>query len=177
MGCRFGVQLRNRDACSKVPLAAQSRSVGSVCRVGPGSAHGCKSLWCERHCGRAIPGWCVCLPLAPAGGWRTNQRPPRPGEPLFERLSHRGGGAPVAHGLPQSRRFTLARTTPLRSPGSTPSTCLLLPKMQLDQRRGLAFLKVAVHGIPDLAVQLLQAVWLRVNGAADGAGQACGNPP
>jgi hypothetical protein len=28
MGCRFGVHLRNRDACSKVPLAAQSRSAG-----------------------------------------------------------------------------------------------------------------------------------------------------
>jgi hypothetical protein len=28
MGCRFRVHLRNRDACSKVPLAAQSRSAG-----------------------------------------------------------------------------------------------------------------------------------------------------
>lgn len=28
MGCRFGVQLRTRDACSRVPLAAQSRSAG-----------------------------------------------------------------------------------------------------------------------------------------------------
>ena len=49
--------------------------------------------------------------------------------------------------------------------------------MQLDQGRGLAFLKVAVHGIPDLAVQLLQAVCLRVNRGADGTGYACGSPP
>ena len=76
-----------------------------------------------------------------------------------------------------TRRFTLARTTPLRYPGSTPSTCLLPPMLQLDQGWGLALLKVAVHGIPDLPVQLLQAVCLRVNGGADGADKACENPP
>jgi hypothetical protein len=49
--------------------------------------------------------------------------------------------------------------------------------LQPDQGRGLALLKVAVHGISDLPLQLLQTVCLRVNGGADGAGQACGNPP
>ena len=39
-----------------------------------------------------------------------------------------------------------------------------------DQGRGRTLLKVAVHGISDLPLQLLQAVCLRVNGAADGAG-------
>ena len=39
-----------------------------------------------------------------------------------------------------------------------------------DQRRGFSLLKVAVHGIPDLPVQLLQAVGLRVDGRAHGAG-------
>jgi hypothetical protein len=42
--------------------------------------------------------------------------------------------------------------------------------LQPDQGRGRTLLKVAVHGLSDLPVQLLQAVWLRVNGAADGAG-------
>jgi hypothetical protein len=42
--------------------------------------------------------------------------------------------------------------------------------MRPDQGWGLALLKVAVHGIPVLAVQLLQAVCLRVNGGADSAG-------
>lgn len=80
-----------------------------------------------------------------------------------------------------TRRFTLARTTPLRYGGSpltqgsppqsfTPPSRLLPPMMQPDQGRGLALLKVTVHGIPDLAVQRLQAVCLRVNGGADGAG-------
>ena len=111
----------------RCPWLLRADRRGSVCLGGPGSAHGCRSWWCARHCGQAIPGWCVCLPLAPAGGWPylaigqrggattsvgrcgsspalPSQRPPRPGEPLFERSSHRGGGAPVAHGLPQSRR-------------------------------------------------------------------------
>jgi hypothetical protein len=39
-----------------------------------------------------------------------------------------------------------------------------------DQGRGITLLKVAVHGISDLPLQLLQAVCLRVNGGADGAG-------
>jgi hypothetical protein len=34
---------------------------------------------------------------------------------------------------------------------------------------GLALLNVAAHGIPNLTVQPLQAVCLRVHGAADGA--------
>jgi hypothetical protein len=147
----------------RCPWLLRADRRGSARRGGPGSAHGCRSWWCARHCGRAIPGWCVCLPLAPAGGWPylaigqrggattsvgrcgsspalPSQRPPRPGEPLFERSSHLGGGAPVAHGLPQPRRqiagmqaaarchhyghpprFTLARTTPLRSPGIHPT--------------------------------------------------------
>ena len=42
--------------------------------------------------------------------------------------------------------------------------------LQPGQGRDLALLKVAVHGIPDLAVQLLQAVSLCVNGGADSAG-------
>ena len=42
--------------------------------------------------------------------------------------------------------------------------------LQPDQGWGLTLLKVAVHGISDLPVQLLQAVCLRVNGGADGAG-------
>jgi hypothetical protein len=43
---------------------------------------------------------------------------------------------------------------------------------------GFALLKVAVHGIPVLPVQPLQTVCLRVNKKdADGAGNACGNPP
>ncbi len=118
----------------RCPWLLRADRRGSVCRGGPGSTHGCRSWWCERHCGLAIPGLCVCLPLAPAGGWQTSvgrcgsspaltsQRPPRPGEPLFVISIHRGGGAPVAHGLPQSRRFTLARTTPLRSPRFHPTT-------------------------------------------------------
>lgn len=111
----------------RCPWLLRADRRGSVCRGGLGSAHGYKSLWCARHCGRAIPGWCVCLPLAPVGGWPylaigqrggattsfgrcgsspalPSQRPPRPGDPLFEPSSNRGGGAPVAHGLPQSRR-------------------------------------------------------------------------
>jgi hypothetical protein len=111
----------------RCPWLLRADRRGSVCRGGPGSAHGCRTWWCARHCGLAIPRWCVCLPHALAGGWPylaigqrggattsvgscgsspalPSQRPPRPGEPLFERSSHRGGGAPVAHGLPQSRR-------------------------------------------------------------------------
>jgi len=42
--------------------------------------------------------------------------------------------------------------------------------MQPDQGRGFSLLKVAVHGIPDLPVQLLQAVCLRVDGGSHGAG-------
>ena len=42
--------------------------------------------------------------------------------------------------------------------------------LQLDQGRGHTIQKVAVHGISDLPLQLLQAVCLRVNGGADGAG-------
>jgi len=42
--------------------------------------------------------------------------------------------------------------------------------LQTDQGRGRTLLKVAVHGISDLPLQLLQAAWLRVNGGADGAG-------
>ena len=42
--------------------------------------------------------------------------------------------------------------------------------VQPDQGRGFSLLKVAVHGIPDLPVQLLQAVGLRVDGRAHGAG-------
>jgi hypothetical protein len=42
--------------------------------------------------------------------------------------------------------------------------------LQPDQGRGLTIQKVAVDGISDLPLQLLQAVCLRVNGAADGAG-------
>jgi hypothetical protein len=49
--------------------------------------------------------------------------------------------------------------------------------LQSDQGRGLTLLKVAVHGIPALLVQPLQAVCLRVNKDADGAGNAYGNPP
>lgn len=41
--------------------------------------------------------------------------------------------------------------------------------MQPDQGRCLSLLKVAVHGIPDLPVQLLQVVGLRVDGRAHGA--------
>jgi hypothetical protein len=63
-----------------------------------------------------------------------------------------------------TRRFTLARTTPLRSPGSTSSTRLLSPTMQPDQGRGLALLKLTVHSIPDLALQPLQAACLGVEG-------------
>jgi hypothetical protein len=45
------------------------------------------------------------------------------------------------------------------------------PKLQPDQGRGRA-------GIPALLVQPLQTVCLRVNKKdADGAGNACGNPP
>jgi hypothetical protein len=44
------------------------------------------------------------------------------------------------------------------------------PKLQPDQGRGRA-------GIPALLVQTLQAVCLRVNKDADGAGNAYGNPP
>jgi hypothetical protein len=75
-------------------------------------------------------------------------------------------------------RFTLARTTPLRSPGSTPPSRHLPPTLQPDQAWSLARLKVAVHGIPVLPVQPLQTVCLRVNKKdADGAGNACGKPP
>jgi|LakMenE01Jun11ns_1017448.scaffolds.fasta_scaffold9730888_4 hypothetical protein len=42
--------------------------------------------------------------------------------------------------------------------------------LQPDQGWGLTLLKVAVHGISDLPLQLLQTVCLRVNGGADGAG-------
>ena len=73
-----------------------------------------------------------------------------------------------------TRRFTLARTTPLRSPGSTPRSRPLPPMLQPDQGRGRALLKVALHGISDLPLQQLQAVCLRVNGGADGAGPVGG---
>jgi len=69
-----------------------------------------------------------------------------------------------------TRRFMLARTTPLRSPGSTPPSRHLPPTLQPDQGRDRALLKVAVHGISDLPLQLLQAVYFRVNGGSDGAG-------
>ena len=137
--CNSGTEMH----AQRCPWLLRADRRGSARRGGPGSARGCKSLWCVRHCGRAITGWCVCLPLAPVGGWPylaigqrggattsvrrcgsspalPSQRPPRPGEPLFERSSHRGGGAPVAHGLPQSRRFTLALTTPLSAPPRVP---------------------------------------------------------
>ena len=42
--------------------------------------------------------------------------------------------------------------------------------MQPDQGRGFSLLKVAVHGIPDLPVQLLKVVCLRVDGRSHGAG-------
>jgi hypothetical protein len=42
--------------------------------------------------------------------------------------------------------------------------------MQPNQGRGCSLIKVAVHGIPDLPVQLLQAVRLRVDGRCHGAG-------
>ena len=42
--------------------------------------------------------------------------------------------------------------------------------VQPDQGRGLSIHKVAVNGIPDLPVQLLQVVGLRVDGRAHGAG-------
>ena len=42
--------------------------------------------------------------------------------------------------------------------------------MQPDQGRSLSLLKVTMHGIPDLPVQLLQVVGLRVDGRAHGAG-------
>jgi hypothetical protein len=42
--------------------------------------------------------------------------------------------------------------------------------MQPDQGRGLSLLKVAMHGIPDLTVQLLKVVGLRVDGRSHGAG-------
>jgi hypothetical protein len=42
--------------------------------------------------------------------------------------------------------------------------------LQPDQGWGRILLKVAVHGISDLPLQLLQAVCLRVNGGVDGAG-------
>ena len=42
--------------------------------------------------------------------------------------------------------------------------------MQPDRGRGFSLLNVAVHGIPDLPVQLLQAVGLRVDGRCHGAG-------
>ena len=46
--------------------------------------------------------------------------------------------------------------------------------LQPDHGRDLTLLKVAVHGISDLPLQLLQAVWLRVNGGAGGAGPVGG---
>jgi len=42
--------------------------------------------------------------------------------------------------------------------------------VQADQGRGSSLIKVAMHGIPDLPVQLLQAVCLRVDGRSHGAG-------
>jgi hypothetical protein len=118
----------------RCPWLLRADRRGSVCRGGPGSTHGCRSWWCARHCGLAIPGWYVCLPLAPAGGWQTSvgscgsspalpsQRPPRPGEPLFERSSRRGGGAPVAHGLPHPRRQIAGMQAAARCPhhGNSP---------------------------------------------------------
>jgi len=51
------------------------------------------------------------------------------------------------------------------------------PNLQPDQGWSLTILKVAVHGIPALPLQLLQSLCLRMNGAADGVGNAYGNPP
>ena len=42
--------------------------------------------------------------------------------------------------------------------------------MYPNQGRGFSLLKVAVHGIPELLVQILQAVCLRVDGRSHGAG-------
>jgi len=48
MGCHFGVQLRNLDACSKVPLAAQSRSAGL--RMPRGGKRVSEAVAARRHC-------------------------------------------------------------------------------------------------------------------------------
>ena len=47
----------------------------------------------------------------------------------------------------------------------------LLPDLiDPHQRRGLCFLEVAIHGIPGLTVQILQAGCLRVDGRSHGTG-------
>ncbi len=70
-----------------------------------------------------------------------------------------------------------ARTTPLRSPRFHPTITSPATHAAADQGMGLSLLKVAVHGIPVLPVQPLQAACLRVSKDADGTGKACGNPP
>jgi hypothetical protein len=78
---------------------------------------------------KGAPGCSEQIGGAPyAEGWQTSvgscgsspalpsQRPPRPGEPLFERSSHRGGGDPVAHGLPQPRRQIAGMQAAARCP-------------------------------------------------------------
>lgn len=81
------------------------------------------------------------------------------------------------------RRAVLAPSSPsLRITGggrggSSQGQQFLPPILRPNQGQGLALLKVAVHSIPGLAVQFLQAGCLRVNGGADGAAEAYGNPP
>ena len=112
MGCRFGVHLRNRDACSKEPLAAQSRSAGLRMprggnRVSEGVAarrlchprghHGPVNLFLND---RAIE---VVAPLLPTAF----------PNPAARSLACRPLPGVITTG---TRRFTLARATPLRSP-------------------------------------------------------------
>ena len=173
MGCRFGVHLRNRYACSKVPLAAQSRSAGL--RM-PGVVNECRKVW--QLAGFAIPEATTArrtsfLTIEPSRWWRPCC--PRPSLTPPPDLWHAGRCQGVI--TTGTRRFTLARTTALRSPGSTPPSRFRPPMLQPDQGLGLVHLKVAVHGISAFLVQTLQAVCLRVNKDADGAGNAYGNPP
>jgi hypothetical protein len=168
MGYRFGVQLQNLDACSKVPLAAQSRSAGLRMprggkRVSEGVAarrlchprghHGPANLFLND---RAIEVVAPLLPTAfpnPAARSLACRSLPR---------CHHHGHPPL-HACPHQ--------------SSTPPSRLPPPNLQPDQGWSLTILKVAVHGIPDLPLPLLQSLCLSVNKDADGAGNAYGNPP
>jgi hypothetical protein len=69
-----------------------------------------------------------------------------------------------------TRRFTLARTTPLKSQGFYTGPAIPATQAAAGSGARPSSPLRAVHGIPYQPVQLLKAVCLRVNKVADGAG-------
>jgi hypothetical protein len=139
MGCRFGLQFRAQYACSKVPLAAQSRSAG-LC-MPRGGKRVSEAVAASRHChprghhgpaniflnDRAIELVATLLPTASPN-------------PAALSLACRPLPGVITTG---TRRFTLARTT-----RTAPAT-----KAAAGSGDGPRPPQRTVHGIPNLTVQ------------------------